>query len=381
MISPPRRNLLIVLSIFWLLISWLIASLRPGADWVVILMETLQIFIPGFLLLALLVTIEMMRAEKHTAIVRRDIFGGIDVFINKRFLYIPFFYEIVARMPVAPIRLETPVMEIDTRTVWLSLIPRAQVRCNYEISDFKVCLGQAAYREEMIKEIETRHGLKPTDASMWPLLLGEILAQHIDDDLRSTVWAWQRTIERDTRQMKEPFSNHVPRTPINPGPPPPPLPSVMENDPYDLSLNREKLSKVLEAVTAPEIKKKWGITVKEVVIEQVVVDSELIKKRARNKDGEIAEAKHKAKIDYIEIQGRGAAEAEVRARTVKRILEELANMSSLPALSEKTIAEIVRAAMYSDGEMIWKGVLEKSSGPPQAPTEKTNNPVTPAKTA
>lgn len=379
MISPPRRNLLIVLSIFWLLISWLIASLRPGADGAVILVETLQIFIPGFFLLALLVSIEMMRAEKHTAIIRRDIFGGIDVFVNKSFLYIPFFYEIIARMPVTPLRQETPVAKIDTRTLKLLQIPVARIRYVYQITDFKACLAQAGYKEERVKDIESSFKLKPTDASMWPLLLDDIVAQCLDDNLRSTIWTWQKAVESQGSLALEPLSSYVPRPAIPPSPPPPPLSAVMENDPYDLSLNREKLAKVLVAVMA-QTARQWGITIKEVVIEQVEVAEELIKARTRNKDGEIAEAQHKAKIDYIEIRSRGLAEAEVRATTVKRILDALVNQKGLPPITEKTVADIVRAAMYSDGEMIWKGVLEKSSGPPPSAMEKGGTP-TPAKTA
>jgi hypothetical protein len=359
-ISPARRNLLIVLSIFWLLISWLVASLRPGADGAVILMETLQIFIPGFFLLALALSIELMRAERHTAVVRKDVFGGLEVFVDQNFLYIPFFFEIVARMPVYPLRIETPVERIDTRTQRLQPIPMARVRCVFQITDFRACLAQSSYAVQRIKEIEARDKLKPTDAGMWPLLLRDVLSRYLDDNLRSTVWTWQRAVENNAGLTMEAFSSHVPRPQV---PPQPALKDVMENDPYDLSLNREKLSEVLQNVVAQDAD-EWGITVMGVVVEQVVVDDKLIDKRVRNKDGEIGEAKHQGQLDYIAIKARGLAEAEVRARTVRRILQELIAAQGLPTITEKTIADIVRSAMYSDGEMIWKGVLEKSATPP-----------------
>lgn len=360
MISPARRNLLIVLSIFWLLVAWLIVSLRPGLDWIETMADTLRVFLPGFLLLAFAVSIEFMKAEKHTAVVRKDLFGAVDVFIDKRFLYIPFLFEIVARMPVYPLRMESPIERIDTRSLRLQPIPLARVRCVFQITNFKACLAQSSYAVQRIKELEANHRLKPTDAGMWPVLLHDVVSRYLDDNLRSTVWTWQRAVEGNANLGLDPLSAYMPRPPI---PPNPPLPAVMQNDPYDLSLNREKLSKVLKQVVKNDVE-QWGLTIKDVVIEQVVVDNELIGKRVRNKDGEISEAKHQGQLDYIAIKARGLAEAEVRARTIRRILEELVQQEGLPTISEKTIADIVRSAMYSDGELIWKGVLEKSATPP-----------------
>lgn len=357
--SPSRRNLLIVLSIFWLLIAWLIASLRPGADGIVIIVETLQIFLPGFLLLALLISIEMVTTERHTAVVRRDIFGGVDVFVNKRFFYFPFIFQIVARMPTYALRLKTSIEMIDTRTARLLPIEQVRVRSVYQITDYKTCLAQAANEVEQLRAIEATHGLRPTDPALWPQLLEKVLARYLDDQLRAIVWSWQRAVERFPSLMLDPLSRHLPRPPVPPSPPPPPPNLVLENDPYDLSLNRKKLAEVLRTFMAREAS-EWGITIKEVVLEHVKVSDDLISKRTRNKVGEVSEAEHQANLDSIAIRARGMAEADVRACTVKRILEELVAVKGLPAITEKTVAEIVRAAMYSDGEMIWKGVLEKS---------------------
>jgi hypothetical protein len=363
--SPSRRNLLIVLSLFWLLISWLIASLRPGADTLVIVAETLQIFLPGFFLITLLVSIEMMRAQKHTAIVRKDLFGGVDVFIDKSFLYIPFIFEIVARMPVFAARLETQIDMIDTRTPRLAPINIARVRCHYHIVDYKLCLAQAnSLAVERIQQLEKQNNLRRTDSSLWPLLLEQVLGRYLDDNLRSAVWTWQKAVELDPSLAIDPFSVHVPRPPV---PPSPSLTAVLENDPYDLSLNREKLSRVLLAVMSADAK-RWGITLKDLVIEHVTISDELITRRTRNKDGEIIEAQHKAQLDYISIKARGLAEAEIRARTVRSILAELTaaqQRPGFPAITEAMVAQIVRAAMYSDGEIMWKGLLEKgASGAP-----------------
>ncbi len=153
-----------------------------------------------------------------------------------------------------------------------------------------------------------------------------------------------------------------PPAPGNPNPPAP------ENDPYALSLNRRRLAEQLlqrMRTTAPD----WGIALREIVLESIAIDPELIKRKTRNKDGEVAEAQHQATIEAIDIQARGVAEAAVRARTVRRILEELNAMGQLPRLNEKTIAEIVRAAMYSDGQTIWQGFQQKSNGAGLAPAK------------
>lgn len=146
--------------------------------------------------------------------------------------------------------------------------------------------------------------------------------------------------------------------PLAPSRPDRPAP---ENDPYALSLNRRRLAEqLLHRMRATAL--DGGITVREIVLESIALDPELIKRKTRNKDGEVAEAQHQAKIEAIGIQTRGGAEAAVRARTVRRILEELRDMGELPRLDEKTIADIVRAAMYSDGQTIWQGFQQKSNG-------------------
>lgn len=366
MLSPARRNLIILLSIFWLLVSWLIVSFRPGIDWIEDLVETLQIFLPGFFLLALILSIELIKAEKHTAVVRKDIFGGSDIFIGKHFLYIPFVFKIVARMPVYPLRFETPITGIDTRTAYLNQIELARLRCDYQITDFKVCLAQSTYAVELLKAIDERHKLKRTDTALWPLLLNSILGQIVDDNLRTVIWEWQLLVDNDPQLKKEPLAKRLPWEVPPPEPETPKPGQVLDNDPYDLSLNREKVAKRLLGVIGKDAK-DWGISFAEIVIEHVNVSPDLIKRRTRNKDGELSEAQHQAKLDYIAARARGMAEAEVRAQTVKRLFEalgELRGKDQLPLLTEKMVTEIVRAAMYSDGDTSLNTFLDKPHTPP-----------------
>jgi len=358
--SPGRRNLLIVLLLFWLLIAWLIASLRWEFD---IVQNTLRIFVPGALLLGLILSIEMLSAQPDAVTLRKDLFGNTDEIKSGSYFAIPFLFTVVARIPAYPLKTEFDVEMIDTQTAKLLRINYARVRCHYRIDSYSTCAKRVFDMTERLKLIEATDKLKPTDTGLWKSILGATISGMIDDKLRENVWQWADMIAKDvTLAASLPFAD----------------PEIeIENDPYALSLNRTKLaSKLVQSIE--DGAKKWGLVIDRIVFEQVLVDPELIAKRTRNKPGELKEATHQATLDYIAIRARGIAEADVRARTVRRILEELVAAKNLPQLTEKMVAEIVRAAMYSDGEMIWKGVLEKSL--PGAPGTAGTPPGT-AKTA
>ncbi len=358
--SPGRRNLLIIMLLFWLLIAWLIASLRWEFD---IVQNTLRIFVPGALLLGLILSIEMLSAQPDAVTLRRDLFGNTDEIKSGSYFAIPFLFTVVARIPAYPLKTEFDVEMIDTQTAKLLRINYARVRCHYRIDSYSTCAKRVFDMTERLKQIEATDKLTPTETDLWKSILAGALRGMIDDKLREHVWQWTDELAKDATPQTEP---------------PPAAPKIeLGNDPYALSLNRTKLADKL-LVSLKGSAQKWGLVIDRIVFEQVLVDPELIAQRTRNKAGEQDEAKHQAKLDYIAIRIRGIAEAEVRARTVKRILEELVTAKNLPPITEKTVGEIVRAAMYSDGEMIWKGVLEKSL--PGAPGT-TGTPPGTAKTA
>jgi len=348
--SPLRRSLLIVSLIILFLLSWLRASLGLSIGWTGVLWDTLRVFLPAALLLTLTFFIQWMPREPHVASVRRDLFGALDVIEDRPFWHIPGLFRILARMPAYPLRFEHEVEHIDTRTAWLSPIQRVRVRCTYQVTNALTCYETSVNLYQMIRDLRAGEGLSERDPELWRRVLQVLMSTLLDDRLRDVVWDWPAEMAEHDRRRVEPL------LPSKPDARPAP-----ENDPYALSLNRRRLAEQLRhSMHATAL--DWGIHVREIVLESITIDPELIKRKNRNKDNEVAEAQHQAKIEAVGIQTRGVAEAAVRARIVRRILEELREMGEFSGLNERTIADIIRAAMYSDGQMIWHGPLERSNG-------------------
>lgn len=354
--SPLRRSLLIVLLIILFLLSWLRASLGLGIGWTGVLWDTLRVFLPAALLLTFAFFIKWIPREPHVASVRRDLFGALDMIHDRGFWHVPGLYKTLARMPAYPLLFEHEVENIDTRTAWLSPIQRVRVRCTYQVTDALTCYETSVNLYQVIRDLRTREGLSESDPELWHRVLLMLMSISLDDCLRDVVWDWPAEMAAHDRRRVEPLAPSKPD-----GRPAP------ENDPYALSLNRRRLADCL-LDRMREVASEWGIEVREIVLESITIDQDIVKRKNRNKDNEITEAQHQAKIEAIGIQTRGVAEAAVRARTVRRILEELRDMGELPRLDENTIAQIVRAAMYSDGQMIGRGPLERSNGAGPAKT-------------
>jgi hypothetical protein len=392
--SRSRRNLLIVVLIVWFLVSWLLASVGPGAEWLAILQKTLQIFLPGALLLTLLVGIERAAPERHVAIIRKNILGDYDVVLERPYFVFPLLLEVVARLPAYGISFEVPVVQVETRTAKLLRILSVKVRCDYSLvpqvqqnaqdrgrrmtrqeqataeTAYLECYRRAQEFYELRTAVEQEQRLAPTDPAFWRQVMHRLVGAIVDDTLRDTVWSWPPEMDpADPRRAQPPSAKST-------------VSMEPENDPYVLSLNRRTLERaVLHGVRHQA--SPLGLRVENLVFESIDIDPELIKGKNRSRDNEVKDAQHQVTLDYIGIKGRGIAEADVRARTVRRVLEELAaqqRQAGFPALTEKTIAEIVRAAMYSDGRMIWNGVLE-SGRPAPPPPPPPAPPAGPAKTA
>ncbi len=348
--SPLRRSLLIVALIIVFLLSWLRASLGLGIGWTGVLWDTLRVFVPAALLLVFVFSVRRIPREPHIATVRRDLFGALEMVEDRGFWHVPGLYKTLARMPAYPLRFEHEVENIDTRTAWLSPIQRVRVRCVYQVTDALACYETSVNLYQLIRELRDRESLSESDPELWSRVLQVLMSTLLDDRFRDVVWEWPAEMAAHDRRRVEPLAPSQPD--VRPRP---------ENDPYTLSLNRRRLAEqLLQRMRATAL--DWGIHVREIALESIAIDPELIKRKNRNQNNEIAEAQHQATIEAIGIQTRGVAEGAVRARTVRRILEELRDMGQLPRLDEKTIAEIVRAAMYSDGQVIWHGALERSNG-------------------
>lgn len=283
-------------------------------------------------------------AEKDTVVIVEDFTRTARPFENGSYLYIPIVNAIAAKMPNYPISHEFEVDSIDTRTPKILKIKKITVGVSYRITDFEVCYNKSTEIKQLIKELAHSEKLKPDNPTLWIRAINLMMESVVNDAIRSAVWSWATILSQNPNlQLETPFTRSSP----------------VEHDPYSLSLNREKLSsKVMDEVRMRA--QKWGLVVKSLAFENVEIDPLIIDRATRDKDRELAEAKHQALKEAATIREKGLAEAEVRAATVAKIIEVLINQERIP-LTEQVLYNIVRAAMYSDGQMIWNATIEKGA--------------------
>lgn len=308
----------------------------------------------SFLLLAFLgVTILMLalgagwrEADPGYAVLRKDSAGNLQAFTEGYYLFIPFFHVIKAVMPNYPLRYEGMIENIQTRTFRLARLEKVRMRVNYRIINHSNCYKNLVpTMADHIRELEQHKNLKRTDTELWCRAIDHALHTLLDDSVRDEIWAWAGNLEQDDRlSLQTPF----------------PAPAGAEYDPYGLSLNRVKLAqKVCNDIN--RVVARYGLRVEHIVFELIEVNNEFLKARTQNKERELASATHVAALEAAAIREKGFAEADVRARNLARLLNELINVRGL-TMKDPLVAEIVRASLYSDGEMIWNGVIEKSTG-------------------
>lgn len=324
------------------LLSYLIAQQAPARSQ---LSVGVAFFITGLVVLFFIFGGGVQRVAKETVVIRKGISGETAAFHGGTYFFMPLIHSIEAVMPDYLLLYEFPVDSIDTRTSWLHQIKQIKVRIAYRVSDAEECFDASANLLDQIKQLEEHEKLERSDPRLWKRVLNHLMRDIIDDAIRDGVWNWAEAVAQD--------ANLCLTIPFN-------LPSpIVENDPYSLSLNRNKLAeKVVE-----EVKYKasgWGIKIEGLAFENIEIDKVLIERKNRNKDRELAEATHVAQKEAIAIRLKGEAEAQVRADTIAKVIDVLIQQKAI-TLTDQVIYNIVRAAMYTDGEMIWKGVVEKSA--------------------
>lgn len=311
--------------------------------------------LPPFLLLSFLGVMLLMVAlgggwrevKPGYAEIRRDVTGNFQAFTQGHYLYIPFLHTIKAVMPNYPIRYEDEIERIQTRTFRIAAIEKVRVRVNYHIFNHVLCYTNLVpTMADRIRDLEQTERLKRTDTGIWLKAIDEALHQRVDDSLRDEIWAWSEILEQDDRlTLQTPF----------------PAPPGAEYDPYGLSLNRLKLAqKVRDDIN--RVVARYGLRVDQIVFELIELNFEFVKMRTQNRERELSKAEHEALLQATAIRQKGFAEAEVRARNLALLLDELINKRGM-SMQDALVGEIVRASLYSDGEMIWKGVMEKGKDP------------------
>lgn len=311
--------------------------------------------LPYFLLMAIIIIgvfslrtythVDRQEIDRGYIVIYKDAMGNLHQETGDHYWQLPLFRSIKAIMPNYPIRYEGEISTIQTRTFRLSRLEKVRVRVNYKIINHINCYSNLGpMMADRIKQLEQSDRLKLDDTRLWRKIIEEALHHRVDDCVRDEIWVWAGRLEEDDQlALDAPFE-------------PPP---GAQYDPYSLSLNRVKLAqKVRDEIN--RVVGRYGLQVDHIVFELIEVNYEYLKLRTQNKERELAKATHAAALDAAAIRQKGFAEADVRAHTLALLLDELINKRGL-TIKDPLVAEIVRAALYSDGEMIWKGVLEKSA--------------------
>lgn len=263
------------------------------------------------------------------------------------YLYVPTMHFVEAVLPAYSFGFEVIVENIDTQTAGLSRIDkiRVHVDCKLLYGKYLDFYVQSSTWLDRIKHYEENEKLSRTMMTLWKKLLRDIAEYLIDNAVREVVWKWSEQLK--DQQFVDELSY---RSGSDKGP---------DVDPYSLSRNRLQLERqVMLSVRGKAA--RLGIELGPLVFELIEIDSKQIERVNRNRDNELKEANHKALLEAEAIRQKGFAEAEVRAKNLALLLDELLNNRNM-TLKDPLVTDIVRAALYSDGEMIWKGVLEKSA--------------------
>lgn len=284
----------------------------------------------------------MIPVGRDSVVIRRDFLGNIDVIKEGNFLYIPIIHTIEARLPNYPLKHEFTIEAVDTRTKFLNRIKQIKARSHYYIEDYRAFFEASANVIGLIKELEERDKLNREEPGLWKRAISEVIHSNIDDVTRDTIWSWEAHVKRNPHLMANiSFPKNL----------------SSEDDPYTLSLNRLKLARQIQSALEKHFE-SWGIKIEKLVFETIEVDEALLKVQTRSKKGEIEDAEHKGQIAAIGITLKGHAEVDVRAATVAKVLDVLISRREQINLTNEVLYNIVRAAMYSDGEMVWQGVVE-----------------------
>lgn len=284
----------------------------------------------------------MIPVGRDSVVIRKDVLGVVDVIKEGRFLYIPIIHTIEARLPNYPLKHEFTIEAIDTRTKFLNRIKQIKARSHYHIEDYRAFFEASANVIGLIKDLEQHSKLIREEPALWKRVISEVIHTNIDDVTRDTIWSWDAHVKRNAGLMASiPFGKNI----------------ASEDDPYTLSLNRLKLARQIQTAL-DKLFESWGLKVDKLVFETIEVDESVLKAQTRNKQGEVDEARHQAQIAAVGITLKGQAEVDVRAATVAKVLEVLIDKKHEINLTNEVLYNIVRAAMYSDGEMVWQGVVE-----------------------
>ncbi|MFV9503342.1 MAG: hypothetical protein AB4911_02135 [Oscillochloridaceae bacterium umkhey_bin13] len=283
--------------------------------------------------------------RESTLIVRDPTRGGAVVFAKGSHLLIPLLQHVEARLPNYAFRFEPEIKQIDTNTPMLGRIDLIRVRldCRIKNGQHLRFFEKAASRVDLLRTLKEERKLDATDHRLWKEFIAGVIEELVDDAVRDVVWTW---------------------------------PDPTGNDPTSLSKKRLDLAIKVEERLEYELR-AWGLELlplsapapqsvvgnapthpERIVLETIQVNPEMVKGKLRNFDNMLKRAEEDARIQAVTIRERGYAEAEVRARALALLLDDLITKRGMK-LDDPLLAQVVRAALYSDGEMIWKSISDQ----------------------
>ncbi len=299
-------------------------------------------------------------------IIRNRLNNKVRMVSAGEYLMIPLLHRLEARLPIYAFRFEFDVSKIDTNTFLIGQIDRVRMRlyCRLRDGQYKRFFHKVSSRLDVLRTLQQEQKLSVTDHQLWKGFMTRVISELGDDVLRDVVWTWPEPVERN--------------------------PAALSKKRLDLAMRIERrLEKELEVwgiemlpcsatLTAADAAAGVAATtgapaaagppdpaaaqppLRKLVLEQIDVKFEIIRESIRDYQWKLNRANEDAHIDAAALRQRGFAEAEIRARTLSLLLDELINQRGL-TMNDPLVAEMMRATLYSDGQMIWHSVIEKGS--------------------
>lgn len=287
--------------------------------------------------------------DKDTVVILKDSLEGVTAHPKRSYLFIPIIHKVEAVLPTYPMTFEFPVEAIDTHTPGLAKISKIMVRATCQISNPEMFYRKSRVYVDRIKQMEESEKLKRTEIALWRKLLEEVAHVYLDDTVRDVVWKWKLFLADPD------VVSSLDYTPEKDGKP------NLDGDPYSLSRNRKALGDQVKAAVKARLEhNQLGFRIDPLVFESIEIDGEIIKRATGDRAKEREKATHDAAILGDAIREKGKAEAEVRAANLAAILHVLINEYDIPH-TDPLIAQVVGSALYSDGKMIWSGVIDRGA--------------------
>lgn len=223
--------------------------------------------------------------------------------------------------------IEVTIERIDTNTPRLWQIHSIHITIKYTFSDQFRNIKFSITEREILLKIADRLKLTIDNERVLRKFFQELVISLVDSATRRIVWDWEEVVAAQPQYH---------------------IASPSQNNPVTISRNRTVLAQKI-ANSLQEPLRKWGIVIDAIDIEGMEIDPELIKRLTRNKDQELAEAEHQARIEAMQKRILATSEAEDQSLKIARILDVLTSSSQTP-LTETTLANVIRAVLKPESD-------------------------------